>query len=96
MEDEGEAWAQHKAERREKRWSNVQSSLALLRGKGIEYETLNEKLAHYRIDGVSFWPSTGKYYDPKSGAKGRGVINLIKYLHGKRSLDNGRDGEVGR
>lgn len=79
-DDEGEYWKQFKTGRQVKRWQNVDQSLALLRSHGIEYETLNADIAHYRVRGWSFWPTTGKYFDPKSGISGRGVQNLINQL----------------
>jgi len=80
MSDEGEIWEAHKAERKAKKADNEQKSLAILRSKGFEIETLNESVRHYRVQGYSFWPSTGKFYNPKTGEKGRGVFNLIKKL----------------
>lgn len=73
-------WRELKEESKTKRWKNVESSLALLRARGIVFETLDKITAHYRVGGFSFWPTTGKYYDPKTGIKGRGVKNLIKQL----------------
>lgn len=73
-------WRELKEEGQKKRWDNVKQSLALLRARKIIYETLDESTAHYRVGGFSFWPTTGKYYDPKTGIKGRGVKNLINQL----------------
>jgi hypothetical protein len=81
---DSEMWKAHKEASQKKRWGNVESSLRLLDSLGIKYETLNNSVSHYRIAGISFWPTTGKYYNPKTGLKGRGVRNLIKELkHGK-------------
>lgn len=83
MEDERNEWDEHRAERRAKKAANRTSSLAILAARGFKVETLNEAIAHYRVDGVNFWPTTGKFYDPKSGHRDRGVFNLIKYLKGR-------------
>lgn len=77
---EGELWAGHKEARRAKRWRNRDQSLALLRLKGIEYQCLNEAVAHYRIGEYDFWPTTGKFMHRRSGKTGRGVHNLVKLL----------------
>lgn len=66
---------------KKKRWANRDWSLNYLREQGIEYEVLNESCAHYRIKGVSFWPTTGKYHDPKTGKSGRGVKELIEFVN---------------
>ena len=83
MEEEmsdSEMWKAYKEAGQKKRWSNEENSLRLLDSLGIKYETLNKSISHYRISGINFWPTTGKYYDPKTGLKGRGVRNLIKEL----------------
>lgn len=85
MGDEGDIWNEVKKQNQAKRWQNVQSSLRILHECGIAYETLDESTAHYRIDGISFWPSTGKFYNPKTGLKGRGVKNLIIELKKQKS-----------
>lgn len=77
---EGDIWNEVKKERQKKRWQNEEMSLKILQERGIKYETLNAGIGHYRVNGISFWPTTGKYYDPKTGLKGRGVYNLIKEL----------------
>jgi hypothetical protein len=78
MSEEGEMWAGYREERRAKKHSNEEQSLAMLRARGIEYETLNAAISHYRVGKFNFWPTTGKFYNPQTGQKGRGVKNLIK------------------
>lgn len=80
MGDEGEIWRAHKEYAREKKVHNKKESLALLRYHGYEVECLDQFVHHYRVNGWSFWPTTGKFYDPKTGRKGRGVFNLLKIL----------------
>lgn len=78
--DEGEMWAEYRQQRQEKKRNNIKSSLSILEQKGIEYKTLNAGGAHYRVGDYDFWPSTGKFYNAKTGEKGRGVFNLLKAL----------------
>jgi len=80
MNEQSEMWAEHKKERQAKRWQNAEQSLDLLSAHGIEYETLNKDIGHYRVRGLGFWPTTGKYFDPKTGISGRGVQNLINLI----------------
>jgi hypothetical protein len=84
MSEEGEIWQGYREERKAKKQSNEQNSLAMLRARGIKVETLNAAISHYRIGNFNFWPTTGKYYNPKTGEKGRGVRNLIKTIYGKQ------------
>ena len=81
MADEGDFWREVKKERQEKKHSNEDSSIRLLKHRGIKYEVLSESSSHYRIGDWSFWPTTGKFYNPKTGKKGRGVRNLLKIIN---------------
>ena len=80
MSDDGEMWAAIKEEGRKKRWSNFEQSIALLERKGIPVRILNRDVAHCRVGEWDFWPTTGKFRNPKTGESGRGVFNLIKQL----------------
>lgn len=80
MSEDAEIWNAIKEEGRQKRWDNRDKSLAILKERGIPIEELDEGSAHYRVDGWSFWPTTGKFYNPKTGERGRGVFNLIKRI----------------
>ena len=80
MSEDGEMWAEIKEERRQKRWDNRDQSLAYLKQQGIEVEELDAGTAHYRKGSVSFWPTTGKFFDTKTKQTGRGVKNFIKYI----------------
>lgn len=80
MGDEGEIWNAHKEMSRAKKQSNKNWSLGYLEGLGIKYETLNEFLGHYRVGDFNFWPATGKFYNPKTKEKGRGVKTLLKII----------------
>lgn len=71
-------WAENKEKSKKKRWSNYESSLNLLRERGIQVKILNESQGHLRVGEFDFWATTGKFYNQKTGVKGRGVFNLIK------------------
>lgn len=73
-------WKAVKESRQQKRWENDNKSILMLNDGGFSVETLNKGISHYRVNGVNFWATTGKFYDSKTGKKGRGVFNLIKYI----------------
>jgi hypothetical protein len=77
---EGEVWAEYRGNNQKKKAQNEIDSIKLLESKGIDYTILNKECRHYRVMGFDFWPSTGKFYNQKTGQKGRGVFNLIKLL----------------
>lgn len=78
--DEKNDWSDHREKRREKKQQNLKSSLAVLRSKGIKYETLNEGNGHCRIGDWDFWPTTGKFLNIKTKEAGRGVFSLLKKI----------------
>lgn len=80
MSEEGEIWAEHRKERQEKRWKNRDWSITFLVKQGIKVQCLSEPIGHYKVGDFSFWPTTGKYYNPKTGKSGRGVKNLVREL----------------
>ncbi len=65
----------------EKKANNEKNSLNILKQNGIEYKVLNEASKHYRVMDFDYWPSTGKFYNQKTGEKGRGIFNLIKRIN---------------
>lgn len=75
-----EDWGAYKEERRQKRWDNFENSIKLLDERGIEWNILNQSQGHIRVGDFDFWGTTGKYYNQKTGEKGRGVFNLIKLI----------------
>lgn len=81
MSEDGEMWAEIRADSQKKRWENVEKSLQILYSKGFPVKVINEPTAHYRVEGWDFWPTTGKFYNSKTKQKGRGVFNLIKVIH---------------
>lgn len=80
MSEESRIWEEHREERKKRRWSNHDNSLKLLKDRGIEFKELNKAVSHYRVRDFDFWPTTGKFYNQKTGQKGRGIFNLIKEL----------------
>lgn len=52
--------------------------------KGLFYiEMANGQL---QIDGINFWATTEKFYDPKTGFKGQGINAFMKYLKDNQKL----------
>jgi hypothetical protein len=78
MSDIGDYFKAYKEIRKKKKSDNLENSLKILKENGITIEQLNQHM--YRVDRFNFWPTTGKYYDPKTNEKGRGVFNLMKAL----------------
>ena len=83
---DSEMWKAHREAGQQKRWTNVESSLKILKIKNIPYIILNETICHYRVGQFDFWPSTGKFYNQKTGQKGRGVFKLIDLC--KKNYEN--------
>lgn len=80
MSDMGEVFSKLRELRKQKRESNTTHSTKLLIERGIRFQSKNGG-AHLIIeDRVDFWPSTGLYIERKSGARGRGVANLLRLL----------------
>jgi hypothetical protein len=77
MNENGEMWDAIHKDQQAKRHQNEEQSIKMLQDLGIKYEILSKQSSHYRVGRFNFWPTTGKFYDPKTGEKGRGVRNLI-------------------
>lgn len=75
---EGDMWAGHREASQEKKKGNIESSFRILEEHGIDFYRYTD--VHFKVGDWDFWPSTGKYYNQKTGAKGRGVFNLIKII----------------
>lgn len=53
--------------------------------KGIFYTELTN--GQLQIDGINLWATSEKYYDPKTGIKGKGINSFIEYLKNKQVLN---------
>ena len=73
-------WEDHKKERQEKKARNEEYSIKMLDDLGIKYKILNKFCRHYRVYDFDYWPSTGKFYNQRTGEIGRGIKNLIKRI----------------
>lgn len=71
-----EAFKALKEEGRQKRASNLASSLNLLTAVGIPFMLLSS--THARVGEFDFWPSTGLFIHTKTKARNRGVQKLIR------------------
>jgi hypothetical protein len=73
---------------KKKREGNAESSVAILKGRGIEFQVLNEVNHHLLVAGrFDFWPSTGKWRIRQTGRFGRGVFRLLKVIELGKSGD---------
>ena len=64
-------------------------NLAALRESGIPF---NGDGLQTTVDArVTFWPSTGRWWVPKSGHRGVGVSKLISYIQGTRRFSTAFD-----
>ena len=50
----------------------------ILNKNGVVYEEKSN--GQLNIDKISFWATTGKWYDPGTGEKGNGINSLLTYL----------------
>ena len=80
MTQDGEMWRTIRKERQAKRHRNEEQSIALLKKHHIPFQLLDATTSHYRVGRFNYWPTTGKFYDPKTGEKGRGIRNLINKI----------------
>ena len=46
--------------------------------RNIIYNEL--KNGQLQIDGINYWSTSGKFYNPKNGFKGNGMNSFLKYL----------------
>ena len=71
------SWNEHK---KEKKASNKERSIALLKEKNIQYRELSSD--HLRVGEWDYWPSTGLFIHVKTKKRGRGVFNLLAKVKG--------------
>lgn len=79
MGDMGDIFNDMKRESQLKRASNRKSSADILTKAGIEFTSKNLG-AHLIVGDFDFWPGTGLFINRKTGKRGRGVKNLIKFV----------------
>lgn len=79
-DEDSEMWRLHRLQSKYKKQTNEEKSLQILLDKGICYKILNTSVSHYRVGDYDFWPTTGKFYNQKTGERGRGVYNLIRKI----------------
>lgn len=80
MGEDSEMWRAYKARSQEKKKNNQHSSLQILNSKNIPYKLLSAASCHYKVGDYNYWPTTGKFYNQKTGERGRGVYKLIKKI----------------
>ena len=79
MSEEKEFWDSFKEEKKNRKDSNLDKSVAILENNGVVFRKLSEY--HFRVDErFDYWPSTGKFIEIGTKKDGRGVFNLLKKL----------------
>lgn len=82
MGDMGDLYRDWDGDKKAKKESNLQDSLATLRARGHSYTQLSD--SHFRVGGYDFWPSTGKWKRVGAKAGGRGILGLLVKLEPKK------------
>lgn len=61
---------------------NKQEMIEIARRRFIDYDFpfIELKNGQFQIEGVNFWATTQKWYDPYTGRKGRGIASFIAYV----------------
>lgn len=83
MGDMGELFNAARAEGKMRRASNRESTPALLRQNGVDFETKNggaHLIVRHAGKVADIWPGTGKYQVRGTGRYRRGVFNLLREL----------------
>lgn len=86
-----EAFKERRGAMREKRAANREDSAALLRERGVAFETRNggaHLIVTHEDRTADFWPGTGLYVIRDGSGRGRGVMNLLRTL--RVALPRGR------
>lgn len=95
MSEMGDAFREHREYMRGVKEARADEALDILSKSGIAFETLDCGRHLIFRDGnqvVDFWPTTGRWFDRKSGRRGRWVDRLLEHLSGQgtsRSSDAG-------
>lgn len=75
-----EFYRELKAERQQKRASNRQLSVEILKARKIPFVTNNGGVHLIVCERFDFWPGTGLFIDRTTRERGRGVHNLLKRI----------------
>jgi hypothetical protein len=63
---------------KEKNQTKVSAAKSFLDKNNICYIEMNN--GQMQVDGINFWATTGKWYNPKTSEKGEGINSFVKYL----------------
>lgn len=80
--DQGEMFNALRAARQEKRAENRETSVAVLKERGIPFDTRNggtHLIVGFGDVMFDFWPGTGKFKQRPTGIEGRGVFTMLRY-----------------
>lgn len=67
---------------KEETLNRVTSAKSYLKEMGIFFRELNN--GQLQVDGINFWATTEKWYDPKDNEKGIGMNSFLNYLKDKK------------
>jgi hypothetical protein len=89
-EDMGDMWREFKRQGQEKRGKNRETSPAMLKAAGIEFEEKNggaHLVVRHNGHTVDFWPGTGKWITRggRFTVKSRGVKKLIEHVQSEEN-----------
>lgn len=79
MSEIGETFRAFNEHKREKKRTNLESSISILKERNIDFCMLSP--IHIRVNSIyDFWPSTGLYICNKTNKRGRGIFNLLREI----------------
>ncbi len=65
---------------KDKKQAKLDLAKMALKEQGIYFiELANGQL---QVDGINFWATKGKWYNPKTGEKGEGLHSFISHIRG--------------
>ena len=64
----------------EAKWKRYEDAVAILKARGIKYESLNNNLEFVFADGTQYWPTTGTIMQEGKRLDVKGIEALIEIL----------------
>lgn len=68
----------------EKTLTKIESAKETLTSRGIVFRELPN--GQLQVDGINFWATKEKWYDPRNDVRGVGMNSFIKYLSDKNII----------
>lgn len=86
MSETGDIFREMRDHSQKKRHNNKKSSLKILSQKGIGFQEMNFGY-HLRVEEViDFYPTTGLWMTLDKSDRGRGVMDMIKFMRKKKII----------